>query len=806
MQQSRGGPVVAELPRATAQLLQQSVALNELSTVVAQLLYNAVDAGATQIEVSMSLAQCFLRVSDNGKGITKQDLALLPRRFHSSKPYSPPKLVGWRGLSLHSLQSMCESIKITSKPRRAASSSSSSSSTSFRGLRGCSKMVQGSKTVEFADVSDNASPLHYASGTVVEISGLFANLAVRRKMMLADPAKTITQCVRNITTAMLVFPGCSVKVINLAANQVVLSLPSRSSLTQRFASVSRLPNLSSALRGVAYKSERKRGAAGVTVHGVIGLLASTQPISRSNQCMFVNGRAVTCKLLATCLDKLHAKQAVSMTSMLQSQNNQTNRSGVSAEGVSARTVSKRVHLVYVLHVHCERKLFYPLEGKAVAEIFFKDLQPVSNALTIAVMGEASHHHHHERGGARKPRAAAAVDPLFATYSFSSTPTSGGSSSSSSSSVGGGGVKRKLSQVSRASLEQDAAKRRAAHPYQPEVEVDRISPFSLHACNQVMAMLEQGTLPKPAPPKHQQPKQIDFSGGFDVGAPFTVKQRGRPASSQPPRTSVESMHRLWSQSRSDFSARPLGNRTNATLYGTNHACDKEIVGRTESKKLERGMLSTMKVLGQVDHKFIVCLSVDGTLVALDQHACHERVLLETFEAKPLDFNRRMLNPPVLLKWSAADIADVILHEQTLAQFGFTLDSRDRSHVLLTGLPSVKGTDLTADDLLEYVWSLRETKALPAHPAATDQTDTHTAALPPAFRRIWASKACRSAIMFGDELTKDECTTLLAMLLECSFPFNCAHGRPTLHPLVKVLTPATLQGLGQYERFALRINAQ
>ena len=48
----------------------------------------------------------------------------------------------------------------------------------------------------------------------------------------------------------------------------------------------------------------------------------------------------------------------------------------------------------------------------------------------------------------------------------------------------------------------------------------------------------------------------------------------------------------------------------------------------------------------------------------------------------------------------------------------------------------------------------------------------------------SRSCRSAIMFNDVLTIDECSTLIASLAKCVFPFQCAHGRPSMVPLVEL----------------------
>lgn len=48
----------------------------------------------------------------------------------------------------------------------------------------------------------------------------------------------------------------------------------------------------------------------------------------------------------------------------------------------------------------------------------------------------------------------------------------------------------------------------------------------------------------------------------------------------------------------------------------------------------------------------------------------------------------------------------------------------------------------------------------------------------------SRSCRSAIMFNDELTAEECLTLIGRLATCIFPFQCAHGRPSMIPVTKL----------------------
>lgn len=42
----------------------------------------------------------------------------------------------------------------------------------------------------------------------------------------------------------------------------------------------------------------------------------------------------------------------------------------------------------------------------------------------------------------------------------------------------------------------------------------------------------------------------------------------------------------------------------------------------------------------------------------------------------------------------------------------------------------------------------------------------------------------AIKFGDKLSADECMRLIKDLSRCDLPFQCAHGRPSVMPLMHV----------------------
>jgi DNA mismatch repair protein MLH3 len=55
-------------------------------------------------------------------------------------------------------------------------------------------------------------------------------------------------------------------------------------------------------------------------------------------------------------------------------------------------------------------------------------------------------------------------------------------------------------------------------------------------------------------------------------------------------------------------------------------------------------------------------------------------------------------------------------------------------------------------------------------------------PPGVLRVLRSKACRTAIMFGQRLSQQQGGQLLRQLSDTQLFWCCAHGRPTGVPLV------------------------
>ena len=177
-------------------------------------------------------------------------------------------------------------------------------------------------------------------------------------------------------------------------------------------------------------------------------------------------------------------------------------------------------------------------------------------------------------------------------------------------------------------------------------------------------------------------------------------------------------------------------------------------------------------------YLLALDAAGCLVAVDQHAADERVLLERMQGRaPVSAAAAAVPCSLHMGLSPAQCAALATHAQGLAAWGWawTAPARGQAEVEveITAAPCVEGVVLGEQHFGEWLHSLAPLPP-PEPPAASPP--------PPRVRALLASKACRLAVMFGDDLQPPEGAALLRSLARTRQPLRCAHGRPTTVPLV------------------------
>src|SRR5436305_3122978 len=102
--------VIAILPSAVADQIAAGEVVERPSSVVKELVENALDAGATMIDIAVEDGgRQLVRVSDDGSGMSREDAVLALERHATSKIRSASDLVGVRsfGFRVEALPAIC---------------------------------------------------------------------------------------------------------------------------------------------------------------------------------------------------------------------------------------------------------------------------------------------------------------------------------------------------------------------------------------------------------------------------------------------------------------------------------------------------------------------------------------------------------------------------------------------------------------------------------------------------------------------------------------------------------------------------
>ncbi|CAN9502193.1 unnamed protein product [Ophioblennius macclurei] len=230
------------------------------------------------------------------------------------------------------------------------------------------------------------------------------------------------------------------------------------------------------------------------------------------------------------------------------------------------------------------------------------------------------------------------------------------------------------------------------------------------------------------------------------------------------------------------------------------------------RFSKAMIHSMKVINQVDKKFLACLidtreeeqparaETEGNLLVLvDQHAAHERVRLESLVADSYEDDpevtgeRRLCSsnilPPLQISVTEEEMRLLRSCQSHLRTLGLEVSfSQAAEPQLLVAKVPLCFTEKEHNELRrgrpsviksvveEYIQEQMELLRSAGRVRGT---------LPLTVLKVLASLACHGAVKFNSSLSKDECHSLVSSLSSCQLPFQCAHGRPSIVPLVDVL---------------------
>ena len=178
------------------------------------------------------------------------------------------------------------------------------------------------------------------------------------------------------------------------------------------------------------------------------------------------------------------------------------------------------------------------------------------------------------------------------------------------------------------------------------------------------------------------------------------------------------------------------------------------------------LPHLRVIGQLAQSYIVTEGEDGSMYLIDQHAAHERILLERMVAamQSRQSMSQLLLTPITLTLVPSELEAIEEHQAQLEQLGFSLAITEESSLEIRAVPSVLVKQMNVRSLHELMVDLTSEESL-------GHTETWE-------EQALANVACKAAIKANYFLTVSEMREMIEQLEQTRAPYSCCHGRPTM----------------------------
>jgi DNA mismatch repair protein MutL len=168
--------------------------------------------------------------------------------------------------------------------------------------------------------------------------------------------------------------------------------------------------------------------------------------------------------------------------------------------------------------------------------------------------------------------------------------------------------------------------------------------------------------------------------------------------------------------------------------------------------------------QVHENYIIAQTEDS-LVIVDQHAAHERLvyeaLKEALHSRPL--TAQMLLIPEIVDLPEEEVERLAAHAETLSRFGLGIERFGPGAIAVRETPAMLGETDPKRLLLDIADEIAE----------NDTADT----LKERIDRIAATMACHGSVRSGRRLRPEEMNALLRQMEATPGSGTCNHGRPT-----------------------------
>ena len=263
---------------AVANLIAAGEVVDRPASVIKELLENAIDSGADRITVEIQNGGItFMRVSDNGCGMSAEDIPVAIRRHATSKIKNAEDLdgiltLGFRGEALAAIAAVSH-MRIISKTADSETGA-----------------MLDSQGGEILGLYERAA----SNGTTVIVEDLFANVPARRKFLKKDVTESTAVC-------------AAVEKIALSKPNIAFRLIVDGNVKLETIGDGNLRNTVYSVFGREFASKLiavEGGIDGITVSGFIGRSDNVRA-NRNYQNFFINGRYVKSKTACAAIEQAY---------------------------------------------------------------------------------------------------------------------------------------------------------------------------------------------------------------------------------------------------------------------------------------------------------------------------------------------------------------------------------------------------------------------------------------------------------------------------------------------------------------------
>lgn len=719
---SGAGPTrpIALLPDVLISQIAAGEVIERPASAIKELLENALDAGASQIEIRIEEGGLRrLQVIDNGRGIDKDQLPLALARHATSKIASLADLehvtsLGFRGEALASMAAVSR-LTLASRPLAAE---------------------HGWKVdVQPGQAAPPPEPAAIAPGTVIEVIDLFSATPARRKF-LKSPATEAAYCLDAIRRIALSHP----------AVQFVVHQDGRE--VRRWPATTPAQRIESLVGDGARLLPVSAQAGPLAVEGLLGEPDAARARS-DRQYLFVNGRFVRDRMLAQAIrqafrDRLHGERYPVFALFLT-----IDPTLVDANVHPAKTEVRFRDPGAVRHL-----VFHAIEN-ALAATLPQQRQGASRTIELAggsttgagtdVSGYTSDRHTvrslpgHQpvatpggrpgTGGFSMPRHAPAHDTAGARTHHHSPAHDAA--------------------ANRASLAFQAPHHQPAPDWQQvELRAAPADDTGTSPVGRAEGSSADTTLAAPAP--HAAEVRPGWPG---VTARGPAETAGSAPGSVPPAAATTA----------GTTADGVAGGATGTAGAPGSAPSTHAAPPPDAPPLAHAPRMGF-ALAQLHGIYILSQTADG-LIIVDMHAAHERIVLERLKKAHRDHRiaRQPLLIPAVFQATELDLATVTDDADSLGDLGIDLEVRGPDTLAVTSVPALL--------------SRANPEKLAREVLAAWQAPAQHNALEKRLDRLLATMACHGSVRANRALTLPEMNALLRDMEATPDADFCNHGRPT-----------------------------